>query len=90
MTVACQAPLTMRGFQVRIWSEWPYPPPGNLPEPGIDPISLVSLALAGGFFTISITWEAPKLYVLFYKIEMVQKIQICKILKHLKFKSNFC
>ena len=33
------------------WSGWPFPPPGDLPDPGIEPGSLVSLALAGGFFT---------------------------------------
>ena len=32
---------------------------GNLPGPGIEPTSLASPALAGGFFTISATWEAP-------------------------------
>ena len=32
---------------------------GNLPDPGIEPMSLVSLAFAGGFFTTSTTWEAP-------------------------------
>ena len=32
---------------------------GNLPDPGIEPISLVSLAFAGGFFTTSTTSEAP-------------------------------
>ena len=57
----------MRGFQVRIWSGWPCPPPGNLPEPGIDPTSLVPLAMADGFFTISITWEAPTLYMCYFK-----------------------
>ena len=31
------------------------PPPGDLPNPGIDPVSLVSPALAGGFFVISTT-----------------------------------
>ena len=36
----------------------PYPPPGDLPNPGIKPVSLMSPALAGGFFTTSITWEA--------------------------------
>ena len=51
-----------------MWSGWPYSPPGNLPEPGIDPTSLVSLALAGGFFTICITWEAPKVNMLILKI----------------------
>ena len=34
----------------------------NLPEPGIEPPSLASPALAGGFFTTSATWEAPGVY----------------------------
>ena len=32
---------------------------GNLPDPGIEPMSLMSPALAGEFFTTSTTWEAP-------------------------------
>ena len=36
------------------------PPPGDLPNPGIKPVSLTSPALAGSFFTTSATWEAPK------------------------------
>ena len=39
------------------WSGWPCPPPGDLPDPGIEPVSLKSPALAGGFFTTSATWE---------------------------------
>ena len=35
------------------------PTPGDLPNPGIEPASLVSPALAGSFFTTSATWEAP-------------------------------
>ena len=35
------------------------PTPGDLPDPGIEPVSLESPALAGGFFTTSTTWEAP-------------------------------
>ena len=38
----------------------PCPPPGGLPDPGIEPESLMSPALAGGFFTTSATWEAPR------------------------------
>ena len=34
------------------------PSPGDLPDPGIEPASLMSPALAGGFFTTSATWEA--------------------------------
>ena len=37
----------------------PCPPPGDLLHPGIKPVSLISPTLAGGFFTISATWEAP-------------------------------
>ena len=33
------------------WSGLPFPLPGDLPDPGIEPASLVSPALAGGFFT---------------------------------------
>ena len=37
-----------------------FPTPGDLPGPGIEPVSLSSHALAGGFFTTSTTWEAQK------------------------------
>ena len=42
------------------WSELPCPPPGDLPNPGIKPVSFVSPALVGRFFTISATWEATE------------------------------
>ena len=35
----------------KYWSRLPFPPPGDLPYSGIKPTSLVSPALAGGFFT---------------------------------------
>jgi len=38
-----------------------FPTPGDLPDPGIEPTSLAFLALlalAGGFFTTTATWEA--------------------------------
>ena len=50
-TVACQAPLSVGFFRQEYWSGLPFPPPGDLPNPGIKPESLVSLALAAGFFT---------------------------------------
>ena len=40
------------------WSGLPFPSPGDLSHLGIEPGSLMSRALAGGFFTISATWEA--------------------------------
>ena len=40
------------------WSGLPCSPPGDLPDPGIEPLSLLSPALAGGFLTASTLWEA--------------------------------
>ena len=50
-TVAHQAPLSMRFSRQEYWNGLPFPPPGDLPSPGIEPLSLMSPALAGGFFT---------------------------------------
>ena len=57
-TVVCQAPLSMGFSRQEYWSELPCPPPGDLPDPGIEPASLMGPALADGFFTTSSTWEA--------------------------------
>ena len=57
-TVARQPPLSMGFSREECWSGLPFPPPGDLPDPGIEPVSLMPPALAGGFFTTSITWEA--------------------------------
>ena len=42
-------------LQQEYWSGLPCPFPGDLPEPGIEPMYLTSPALAGGFFTTSAT-----------------------------------
>ena len=44
-TVACQDPLSMGLSRQEHWSELPYPPPRDLPDPGIELISPVSPAL---------------------------------------------
>ena len=46
--VALQAPLSMAFFRQEYWSGWPFPSPGDLLNPGIEPISS---ALADRFFT---------------------------------------
>ena len=53
-------------FRQEYWSGLPYPSPGDLPNQGIEPASLMSPALAGGFFTTSTIWEAQKLFVADY------------------------
>ena len=59
-TVARQAPLSMGFSREEYCSGLPCPPPGDLPNPGIEPKSLTSPALASGFFTTSATWEAQR------------------------------
>ena len=56
-TVACQASLSMGFSRQEYWSELPCPPPGDLPEAGIEPASPASPALADRFVTTSTTWE---------------------------------
>ena len=59
LTVACQTPPSSGFSRQEYWSGLPFPPPGDLPNPGIEPVSLASLALAGRFFTPSTTrWAA--------------------------------
>ena len=50
-TVACHASLSMEFSRQKYWAGLPFPTPGDLPDPGIKPVSLASPALAGGFFT---------------------------------------
>ena len=56
-TVACQAPLSMGLSRQEYWSGLPSPSLGDLPDPGIEPMSLTSSALTCRFFTTSATWE---------------------------------
>ena len=57
-TVVCQAPVSMGFSRQEYWSGFPYPPPGDLPNPGIKLMSLASPEVAGTFFTTSATCEA--------------------------------
>ena len=52
-TVAHQSLLSMGFSRQQYWNGLPCPPPGDLPDPRIEP------ALAGRFFTTSTTREAP-------------------------------
>ena len=61
-TAAHQGPLSMRFPRQEYWSGLPCPPPGDLPNPGIQPTSLRSPALAGEFFIT----EPPAKTILFY------------------------
>ena len=57
--------------------EWvAIPPPGDLPHPGTEPVSLVSPALAGEFFTTGATWEAAPHSFLLKKMSHVISNQL--------------
>ena len=55
-----QGPLSMEFSRQEYWSGLPFPPPGGLPNPGIEPVSLATAALAAGFFTNCVTWLFTK------------------------------
>ena len=59
--IAHQAALSTWFSREEYWSGLPCPPPGDLPTPGTEPMTLTSPALAGGFFTTSASWEAQGL-----------------------------
>ena len=52
-TVACQAPLPMGFSRQEYWSGLPFPPLGDLPDPGIEPASPVSPALQADSLPLS-------------------------------------
>ena len=71
------SPFSFMGFpRQEYWRGLPSPPPGDLPKPGIKPLSPMSPALAGGFFTTSASWKdlrsslvSPKHLVMFPFLE---------------------
>ena len=68
--VARQAPLSMGFSRQECWCGLPCPPPGDPPDPGIEPVSLMSAALAGRFFATRAIWEAY--CTILYNIQIVQ------------------
>ena len=64
-TIAHQAPVSTGLSRQECWSGLPLPSPGDLSNPGMEPMSPVSPALAGKFFYHCATWEAL-LYTKYY------------------------
>ena len=69
-TVAHQASLSLGFSRQKYWSGLPCPPPGDLPNPEIEPSFLISPALAGEIFTNRATCNFAK-----------QPSRICKLKK---------
>ena len=59
--LACQAPVSLRFSRQENWSGWPFPPPGALPNPGMEPTwsgwEMGLPVVKGGFFNHWATWE---------------------------------
>ena len=62
-------------FQARILEWLPLPTGGDLPDPGIEPVSLAIPAFAGRFFITSTTWEAPFCLLVVRSLSCVQLLQ---------------
>ena len=65
-TIAHQVPLSMGFSRQEYWSRLLFPPPGYLPDSGIEPFFFVSPALAGRFFTPRATWKDMCCKIFFY------------------------
>ena len=52
-TIACQSLSSMEFSRQEYWSRLPFPSPGYLPDPGIEPASLLSPALTGAFLPLA-------------------------------------
>ena len=70
-TVACQAPLSLGFARQEYWSGLPFPPPGDLPDPGIEPAFPVSPTLTSRFFAT----EPPGKPISRYKAPLVQSLK---------------
>ena len=67
-TVACQDPLSMGFSRQEYWSGLPFLPPGDLPNPGIQPSSP---ALIGRFFTTEPPGKPAHVYICYYYLHIV-------------------
>ena len=63
---AHQAPLSLGFSRQEYWSGLLFPTPGDLSNPGIEPASLASLALAGRFFNHCATWETQIIWYFYF------------------------
>ena len=65
--VACQVPLSMGFSRQEYWSGVPFPPPRDLADTGIKPVSLMSPELAGGLLTTEPPGKPLRGYSVFLK-----------------------
>ena len=59
------------------WSGFPFPPPGDLPDPGIEPASPVSPALADGFLTPVPAGKPHPMSLLLLLLSRFSRVRLC-------------
>ena len=75
--VACQSPLSMGISREEYWSGLPWPPPGDLPDPGIQPVFYIS-CIGRQVLPTSATWEAQTfIKKSFYVLAQTQPFLTC-------------
>ena len=82
--ITCQAPLSIGFSRQEYWSGLPCPSPGNLPNPGIELMSLMSLRLASSVFTTSTTWDTL-LIENEYTVSCIFKLHVCVCTQSLSY-----
>ena len=70
--VALQALLSMGFSRQEYWSGLSFPSPGDLPDPGIEPASLMSPALAGGLLLLAPAWKPHFIFGRFGSLEFTR------------------
>ena len=90
-TVAHQVPLSTGFPRQEYWSRLPFPPPGDLPNPGTGPVSPVSPVLAGGFLTTEPSRKPPGYLWLSVKSRVPKPsyFQICPLNAYSRMIENF-
>ena len=86
-TIACKAPLSMGWSRQEYWSGFPCPPPGDLSNPGMEPVSLVSFALQADSLSTAPPEESMLLLLL---LQMIKRQYGLLWLKVKGYLSRFC
>ena len=91
---ALQASLSMGFSKQEYWSGLLCPSPRDLPNPGIEPMSLMSPALAGRFFTTGAIWKTQgsvSCSVVLLRLFATSRIIVCRLLSiHTRFTYIIC
>ena len=87
-TVAHEAPLSMGFSRQEYWSGLPFSPPGNLPNLGIEAVSLTSPAFADGFFTTGVIWKVQEVHPISHNFRFFIKSISLYMNMHVRWKGR--